>query len=154
MSDGTSTDGIASLLRTLPDRLPRAVTVGDLLRAMGDQGIAVVLLMFALLVFSMFIQLVIESCRREIRLLITLGTAPRQLQRFLLRQFIPMYIVIGIASLALLAGAQWWASGLLARHNMFVPVWPAPMTYAATFGILALVYLVNWFAVRRHIASV
>ncbi len=48
MSDVASTDGIASLLRTLPDRLPRAVTVGDLLRAMGDQGIAVVLLMFAI----------------------------------------------------------------------------------------------------------
>ncbi|TQN59961.1 exopolysaccharide biosynthesis protein, partial [Agrobacterium tumefaciens] len=48
MSDGTSTAGIASLLRTLLDRLPRAVTVGDLLRAMGDQGIAVVLLMFAI----------------------------------------------------------------------------------------------------------
>ncbi|MGX5818242.1 FtsX-like permease family protein [Chitinophaga lutea] len=126
--------------------------VQTIVSAVGFFG--VVLLMFALLVFSMFIQLVIESCRREIRLLITLGTAPKQLQRFLLRQFIPMYIVIGIASLALLAGAQWWASGLLARHNMFVPAWPAPMTYVATFGILALVYLVNWFAVRRHIASV
>ncbi|MCA1869649.1 exopolysaccharide biosynthesis protein [Agrobacterium genomosp. 3] len=48
MRDVASTDGIASLLRNLPDRLPRAVTVGDLLRAMGDQGIAVVLLMFAI----------------------------------------------------------------------------------------------------------
>jgi|SynMetStandDraft_2_1070026.scaffolds.fasta_scaffold02753_6 hypothetical protein len=29
MSDAASTDGIASLLRTLPDRLLRAVTVGE-----------------------------------------------------------------------------------------------------------------------------
>ena len=48
MSDAASADGIANLLRTLPDRLLRAVTVGDLLRAMDDQGLAVVLLTFAI----------------------------------------------------------------------------------------------------------
>ncbi|MDR6670994.1 exopolysaccharide biosynthesis protein [Rhizobium sp. 1399] len=48
MSNSANTGGMASLLSTLPERLPRAVTVGDLLHAMGDQGIAVVLLMFAI----------------------------------------------------------------------------------------------------------
>ncbi|WP_162894808.1 exopolysaccharide biosynthesis protein [Rhizobium terrae] len=36
------------MISTLPDRLPRPVTVGDLLHAMGDQGIAVILLMFSI----------------------------------------------------------------------------------------------------------
>ncbi len=43
----TNTSGIAKLLSTLPDRLPPEVTVGDILNAMGGQGVAIVLSMFA-----------------------------------------------------------------------------------------------------------
>ncbi len=39
--------GMANLLSALPARLPRPATVGDLLNALGDQGVAVVLLIFA-----------------------------------------------------------------------------------------------------------
>ncbi|RPE13696.1 ABC transporter permease [Chitinophaga lutea] len=112
-----------------------------------------VLLMFALLVFSMFIQLVIASCKKEIRLLITLGAAPRQLQGYLLKQFVPMYLVIGVLALVLVAGLQWWVSGILAKHNMFVPQIPSIAAILATVGILALVYLVNLFSVKKHIAG-
>ncbi|RPD37970.1 FtsX-like permease family protein [Chitinophaga barathri] len=119
--------------------------------AVGFFGL--VLLMFALLVFSMFIQLVIESYRNEIRLLITLGASPGQLQRYLLKQFIPMYLVTGVVAFVAITGLQWWASGLLAKRNMFVSEWPGIMSLVATVAILALVYAVNWFAVRKHIAE-
>lgn len=119
--------------------------------AVGFFGL--VLLMFALLVFSMFIQLVIESYRNEIRLLITLGASPGQLQRYLLRQFIPMYLVTGVIAFAAVTGLQWWASGLLGKRNMFVSEWPGIMAVVATVAILGLVYLVNWMAVRKHIAE-
>lgn len=112
-----------------------------------------VLLMFALLVFSMFIQLVIASCKKEIRLLITLGAAPRQLQRYLLKQFVPLYIAIGLLALLVVAGLQWWASGVLAKHNMFVPQYPSIVAVLATVVILALVYFVNLFSVKKHIAG-
>lgn len=39
--------GMANLLSALPARLPRPATVGDLLHALGDEGVAVVLLIFA-----------------------------------------------------------------------------------------------------------
>lgn len=113
-----------------------------------------VLLLFALLVFSMFIQLVIASCKKEIRLLITLGAAPRQLQGYLLRQFVPMYIVIGLLAFLLVAGLQWWVSGVLAKHNMFVPQWPSLAALLATLAILVLVYAVNLFSVKKHIADI
>lgn len=119
--------------------------------AVGFFGL--VLLMFALLVFSMFIQLVIESYRNEIRLLITLGASPGQLQRYLLRQFIPMYLVTGVIAFAAVTVLQRWASGLLAGRNMFVSEWPGLMALVATIVILALVYTVNWIAVRKHIAE-
>jgi hypothetical protein len=114
----------------------------------------VVLLLFALLVFSMFIQLVIASCKREIQLLVTLGTAPRQLRRYLMRQFIPLYIFTGIAALLILAGIQWWAAGVLAKHDMFI----APMLSAVTFGaallVLLLVYVVNVVNVRKYVGEI
>ncbi|QEH40187.1 FtsX-like permease family protein [Chitinophaga sp. XS-30] len=127
------------------------VIVQTIVSVVGFFGI--VLLMFALLVFSMFIQLVIASCKREIRLLITLGAAPGQLQRYLLKQFVPLYIIIGLLALVMVTGLQWWASGLLARHQMFVPALPGIITFIAAAAILVLVYLVNLFAVRKHIAG-
>lgn len=113
-----------------------------------------VLLMFALLVFSMFIQLVVASCRKEIRLLITLGVAPGQLQRYLLKQFIPLYIGIGLISLLIVAALQWWVSALLAQHKMYVSAWPGIATLIAAAAIMLLVYLVNLLAVKKHIRSV
>ncbi len=112
-----------------------------------------VLLMFALLVFSMFIQLVISSCKKEIRLLVTLGTAPRRLQRYLMGQLVPVYFVTGVIALIIVAAAQWWASGLLEKHGMYVAPYPGIMTIGATVLILALVYIVNLVTVRREIQA-
>ncbi|HSU52417.1 MAG TPA: hypothetical protein VLJ41_17545 [Segetibacter sp.] len=42
-----------------------------------------VMLLFAILVFSLFIQLTIASTKNEINLLVTIGASPRQLQQFL-----------------------------------------------------------------------
>jgi len=113
-----------------------------------------ILLVFALLVFSMFIQLVIASCKKEIQLLVTLGTAPRQLQRYLMRQFVPLYITIGIAALLLVAALQWWASAKLAANDMFISQWLAVGTGCAALLVLVLVYIVNRVNVRKYINAI
>jgi hypothetical protein len=110
-----------------------------------------ILLFFALLVFSMFIQLVITSCKREIQLLVMLGTAPKQLQRYLLKQFVPLYIIIGIISLLLLTALQYWAATVLAKHEMIVTPWPGMFVFAGIALILALVYAVNLFTVNKYV---
>ncbi|WP_295126433.1 FtsX-like permease family protein [uncultured Chitinophaga sp.] len=110
-----------------------------------------ILLLFALLVFSMFIQLVVESCKYEIQLLITLGAAPRQLQRYLMKQFVPMYFIIGGACFLLVSALQWWASVQLAKQQMFVSPYPGVMTVVSTVLILLLVYIVNAWNVRKYI---
>jgi len=114
----------------------------------------VVLLLFALLVFSMFIQLVIASCKKEIQLLVTLGTAPRQLQRYLMRQFVPLYIAIGIVALLLVAALQWWASGQLAIYDMVISPWIAAGTGIAAVIVIVLVYVVNRINVRKYINAI
>ncbi|MBW8686180.1 FtsX-like permease family protein [Chitinophaga rhizophila] len=113
-----------------------------------------ILLLFALLVFSMFIQLVIASCKKEIQLLVTLGAAPGQLQRYLMRQFVPLYMLIGIISLLLVAGIQWWASHQLAAHEMTVSPLIATGTAVAAVAVILLVYLVNRVTVRKYINAI
>ncbi|MGO4294715.1 FtsX-like permease family protein [Chitinophaga sp. RAB17] len=113
-----------------------------------------ILLFFALLVFSMFIQLVIASCKREIQLLVILGTAPKQLQRYLLKQFVPLYIVIGILSLLLVAGLQYWAAAELATHQMEVSRWPGVPVFAGIALVLGLVYIVNLATVRKYVNNI
>ncbi|NIG52340.1 FtsX-like permease family protein [Chitinophaga sp. Cy-1792] len=110
-----------------------------------------ILLFFALLVFSMFIQLIIASCKKEIQLLVILGTAPKQLQRYLLRQFVPLYIIIGVVSIILVTGIQFQASQLLAKHDMVVSPWPGIWTVGGAVAVLILVYIVNLVTVRKYI---
>ncbi len=125
------------------------VIVQTIVSVIGFFGL--ILLFFALLVFSMFIQLVIASCRKEIQLLVILGTAPRQLQRYLLKQFVPLYFIIGILSLLLVTILQYLAAGMLAKHDMVVSPLPGIGTIIGTVLILALVYIVNVATVRRYI---
>jgi hypothetical protein len=114
----------------------------------------VILLLFALLVFSMFIQLVIASCKREIQLLVTLGTAPRQLRRYLMRQFLPLYLFTGLIALLVLAGMQWWVAKILATHDMFVSSLLAIETLGGAVLVLLLVYLVNLLNVRKYVGAI
>ncbi|WP_349315579.1 FtsX-like permease family protein [Chitinophaga sp. MM2321] len=110
-----------------------------------------ILLLFAMLVFSMFIQLIIASCKKEIQLLVTLGTAPQQLQRYLLKQFVPLYIIIGLVSLVVVTGLQYWAAMVLAKHEMIVTPWPGLPVFAGVVLILGLVYAVNRYTVNAYV---
>jgi hypothetical protein len=110
-----------------------------------------VLLLFALLVFSMFVQLVTAACRKEIQLLVTLGTAPAQLRRYLMKQLSPLYLVSGLAALALVGVLQWWASRALAAHQLYVSPWPAAATLIAAVVVLLLVFMVNRRSISRSI---
>lgn len=128
------------------------VIVQTIVSVIGFFGL--ILLLFALLVFSMFIQVVIASCKREIQLLVTLGTAPRQLQRYLMRQFVPLYIFTAIISLVLITIVQWKAAAILAGMNLFVSSWISPATGGAALLVIVLVYIVNLQSVRRYINEI
>jgi cell division protein FtsX len=125
------------------------VIVQTIVSVVGFFGL--VLLFFALLVFSMFIQLVIAGSKEEIQLLVTLGAAPQQLQRYLLKQFVPLYVIIGVISLALVTACQYAASIALSKHQMLVDPWPGAGVLAAIVLIMLLVYLVNWLTVKKYV---
>jgi len=110
-----------------------------------------VMLLFALLVFTLFIQLTIASCKDEILLLITLGAAPKQLQRFLMKQFFPPNIIITFISLAAVTGLQYTVYRLLKKQHIYISTFTSYYTIAAAVLVLWVLWLVNLFTIRRYI---
>lgn len=110
-----------------------------------------IMLLFALLVLSLFIQLTISSTKKEIGLLITLGASPKQLQQFLLRQFLPINLVITCLSLFLIAGLQWWLQNRLAGQNMLVSPWISIYTVLAAVSIIIVLWWVNSRTIKKYV---
>jgi hypothetical protein len=123
--------------------------VNTIVNASGITGAT--MLLFALLVFSLFIQLTIASTKNEINLLITLGTSPKQLQRFLMKQFLPFNIVITVICLLAIALLQWWLQGFLQKQNMNISPWISLYTLITAGVILLVLWLVNFSTIRKYI---
>jgi hypothetical protein len=112
-----------------------------------------VMLLFALLVFTLFIQLTIASCKEEIQLLITLGASPVQLRKFLMKQFFPANIVIVVVTLLLISGIQYALAGYLQNQNIFLHPYIAYTTVTAGLLVLALLWWVNAFTIKKYIGK-
>ncbi|MCY7422002.1 MAG: hypothetical protein LH478_09710 [Chitinophagaceae bacterium] len=111
-----------------------------------------IMLMFALLVLSLFIQLTISSTKKEIGLLVTLGASPKQLQQFLLKQFLPLNLVITFACLLNIAVLQRWVQKELATQNMLVNPWISMYTVIAALSIVVVLWWVNVRTIKKYIS--
>jgi hypothetical protein len=115
--------------------------------------IGIIFFGFALLVFLMFIQLTVVNAKQEIHLLTTLGTSPKQLEGFLLKKLMPVYVVIIGVILIALSTVQF----ILATHPTLVKkavVLPKIMPYqvfVAAAIILVFLWIVNYFTVKKYI---
>ena len=110
-----------------------------------------IMLLFALLVLSLFIQLTISSTKKEIGLLITFGASPKQLQQFLLRQFLPGNLIITVLSLLVITALQFWVQKLLANQNMNVSPWISVYTIMAALAIILVLWLVNIRTIKKYV---
>lgn len=110
-----------------------------------------VMLLFALLVFTLFIQLTIASAKAEIVLLITLGAGPKQLQRFLVKQFFPPNILITAVVLCVIAGLQVWLQHILQMQNIYVNPVISVYTIATGALVLFVLWLVNYSTIRKYV---
>ncbi len=110
-----------------------------------------VMLLFALLIFTLFIQLTIASAKEEIFLLITLGAGPRQLQKFLVKQFFPSNIVITAVVLCVIAALQVWLQQILQRQNIYLNPVISVYSIATAILILLVLWIVNFLTIRKYI---
>lgn len=113
----------------------------------------VLMLLFALLIFTLFIQLTIASCKEEIILLMTLGTAPQQLHRFLMRRFFPSNVVVIGIVLVIIAALQWALAGWLKAQSMYISSVISPFTILVAALILLVLWIVNSQTIKKYITA-
>jgi hypothetical protein len=109
--------------------------------------------LFAMLIFSLFIQLTISSCREEIKLLITLGASPSQLRSFLTRQFFPSNIWITLAALVIISLAQYGLALFLQQQSAYVSYFISPVTISISLLILSTIYILNRRSINSNITK-
>lgn len=107
------------------------------------------MLLFAIIIFSLFIELSIMSAKEETRLLITLGTAPRQLKTFLLKQFFPVNIFITLLVLGIVSGLQFALHLFLKKQHMHISPLLSAYTIGAALLILVVLFLVNRSTINK-----
>ncbi len=112
----------------------------------------IIMLLFALLIFTLFIQLTIASCKEEIILLITLGASPKQLRRFLMRQFFPVNILIIVLALLIISGLQFFAYSKLLDQSIFINRFLSFTTVLTACTVLLIIWWVNSFSIRKYIS--
>ena len=125
--------------------------VNAIVSALG--GFGLLMLLFGLLVFSLFIQLTIAACKPDIELLQTLGTAPNQLHGFLMRRFMPTNVALLALALILLSVLQFGAARLLQGRQIILSPWLSWQTLAGAALVFAAVWWVNSSTVRRYLRA-
>jgi cell division protein FtsX len=112
-----------------------------------------IMLAFALLVFTLFIQLTITACKTEIELLVTLGASPKQLKLFLIKQFFPPNVFIVFVSLVVISLLQYFTAQWLGKINMFVSSYTSIYTVAVAILLLIVLWLVNVRTIGKYVKS-
>jgi len=109
------------------------------------------LLAFALLVFTLFIQITIASCKEEILLLIVLGTSPKQLGNFLIKRFFPTNIWLIVGAIITVSFLQFFLYKLLEIQHIHIDKFISGYTIALASLLLLLIWWVNKRTIRRYI---
>lgn len=109
----------------------------------------IILFAFALLVFTLFIQLTVASSREDISLLVTLGTSPTQLRRFLILRFLPGTLVIIFLSFCVVGIIQFLLYNQLINQGIFLKKIPDLTTMMAALLIAFVVWMVTGFSIKK-----
>ena len=118
----------------------------------GTAGaIGLILMLFALLVFSLFIRITIATSKADIELLLTLGLSPKALSQFLMRKFFPVQLILMGLVLMLLSVCQYLISQWLATQQVSLPAYPAVLTFACAAAVLLVIFLTNKQSIRNYV---
>src|SRR3954447_3033294 len=114
--------------------------------------IGAVMFLFALLIFTLFIQLTIASSKEDIALLVTLGAAPKQLYQFLMKQFYPINILITGIVLIIIGLLQFFTKQYLSGQHIYIAAYPSVFTLFAALIILLVLWVVNRVTIKKYIS--
>lgn len=125
--------------------------VDAVVRIAGITGI--VLFLFALLVFTLFIQITMANSKAEIKRLILLGASPNQLSRFLMRKFFPIYCWLIFVALLIVLILQFSLKTALAIQYIHIDALISPITALAAILLLFFISWVNHRTIKKHICQ-
>ncbi len=113
-------------------------------------GTGASMLFFALLIFTMFIQLTVTSCKEEIRLLLQLGASPKQLRKFLFWQFLPVNYLVCLLTLGIIQVLQVVLHEMLAKQNISIPFTISTNVFFAALAVLLLISGTIFLSIKRY----
>jgi ABC-type antimicrobial peptide transport system permease subunit len=105
--------------------------------------IGAALLVFSIIIFGLFIQLVVSHARNDIQLLTTLGTGPKMLKKFLLGRFVPGLFITVLVGLVLVGLLQIIFSIKAKTWEINLSPWPHIITLAAAAILCLVLILLN-----------
>jgi hypothetical protein len=110
-----------------------------------------IMLLFALLIFTLFIQLTVASAKDEITLLVTLGASPHQLQQFLMKRFFPPNIIITLIVMVILSAIQFFLQNYLQTQKVYVSPYLSYTTLLAGVIVLLVLWIVNHQTIKKYV---
>jgi cell division protein FtsX len=102
--------------------------------------IGLLMLLFGIMVFSLFVQITISNSKQDIALLTTVGASPSQLEKFLMRRFLPPNLYVIAAALLCTMALQWLAWQWLKPQNIFVSPLVSWWVLAAALLLAAILF--------------
>jgi hypothetical protein len=106
---------------------------------------------FALLIFSLFIQLTIASCKEEIELLILIGNSPKNIGRFLMKRFFPPNVFIILIGLLSVTIAQYFFANYLIAKQVILSPYLSGYTILAAILVLIVIAVVNYITIQKYL---
>lgn len=110
-----------------------------------------IMLVFSVLIFTLFIQLNIANSKEEIALLITLGASPFQLSKFLFRNFFPGNLISIAGGIFLVSLLQFMLQHLLKTQAIFIPAYISFLTLITGIVLIALLWFITVKTIRKYI---
>jgi cell division protein FtsX len=111
----------------------------------------VIMFVFSILIFTLFIQITIANCKEEINLLILLGIAPKQLSKFLMGRFFPIYCWLVAFALVIVMLMQYFLQVLLSKQVVFINPFISPITILVALLVLLVIWWVNSNTIQKTV---
>ena len=115
----------------------------------GLSGFGVLVILLAMMLFSFYLQLMIARSKDNLQLLLTLGYSPKWLSKTVAKKWIPVYVIIVLATLIITAFFQWGFQQFAMNGRDDLPVFIHWVVLVVAMLLLILSVVINYRLVSK-----
>ncbi|MHB1921776.1 MAG: FtsX-like permease family protein [Chitinophagaceae bacterium] len=119
----------------------------------GISGFGILVILLALMIFSLYLDLMITTSKEEIGLILSLGYSPAAMGKWLVWRILPVYGFILLGGLVLISGLQAWLSQILLKKNLSINPLISVQLFIFAGIIFLFIYGVSRYSVHKSIRS-